>query len=83
VTALALRLVVADDGEGMSEEQLAHAGRPFFRADVSRNRKTGGRGLGLAIAKGIVEAHGGSLDFESTPGVGTRVSVGLPLKNST
>ena len=83
VTATTLRLVVADDGEGMSEEQLARAGQPFFRGDASRNRKTGGRGLGLAIAKGIVEAHGGSLDFESAPGVGTRVSVGLPLTNPT
>jgi signal transduction histidine kinase len=80
VTALGLRLVVADDGEGMSEEQLARAGQPFFRGDASRNRKTGGRGLGLAIAKGIVEAHGGSLDFESAPGAGTRVSVALPLE---
>jgi signal transduction histidine kinase len=83
VSAVALRLVVADDGEGMSDEQLAHAGEPFFRVDVSRNRKTGGRGLGLAITKGIVEAHGGSLHFESTPGAGTRVTVELPLENST
>jgi len=73
-----LRLVVADNGEGMSEEQLAHAGQPFFRADASRNRKTGGRGLGLAIAKGIVEAHGGSFHIDSTEGAGTRVSVELP-----
>jgi len=80
VSTAGIRLSVADNGEGMSEEQLGHVGQPFFRVDESRNRKTGGRGLGLAIAKGVVEAHGGALRIESTLGVGTRVSVELPSR---
>lgn len=80
MTGSGLRFVVADDGEGLTEEQLTHVGQPFFRADHSRNRKTGGRGLGLAIAKGIVEAHGGSLELVSAKGAGTRAIVELPAR---
>jgi len=72
-------LEVEDQGEGMSPADVARIGQRFFRADASRDRRTGGRGLGLAIANGIVLAHSGSLSFESTPGAGTLARVRLPL----
>lgn len=72
------RIEVRDRGAGISPEDLAHVGEPLWRADPSRTRGTGGRGLGLAIARGIVEAHGGRLEIDSTLGKGTTVSVHLP-----
>ncbi|WP_269320929.1 ATP-binding protein [Bacillus sp. UNC438CL73TsuS30] len=51
----------------------------FYRADVSRARRTGGAGLGLSITKSIVEAHGGRIEVESKLGTGTIFSVFLPL----
>ncbi|WP_394840177.1 ATP-binding protein [Pendulispora rubella] len=69
---------VRDQGEGIPAEHLAHLGELFYRADASRDRKTGGRGLGLAIARGIVEAHGGKLHISSELGAGTIVRVDLP-----
>ena len=55
-----------------------HEKVPFFRADRSRARDTGGVGLGLVLARGIVEAHGGTLTLESRPGEGTTFLVRLP-----
>jgi signal transduction histidine kinase len=66
---------VADDGKGMTEEQLTHITEPFYRTDKSRSRAEGGAGLGLALCKRIVTLHGGELQFESAPGKGTRVIV--------
>jgi signal transduction histidine kinase len=51
----------------------------FYRVDKSRTRATGGSGLGLTISKGLVDAHGGSLQVESTRGVGTRFFFTLPV----
>ncbi|MDA0677461.1 MAG: ATP-binding protein, partial [Chloroflexi bacterium] len=51
----------------------------FYRVDPSRNRATGGAGLGLTIAKRLVEAHGGELTVTSTEGVGTTFRVDLPV----
>ena len=51
---------------------------PFFRTDRSRARKTGGVGLGLALARRIVEAHKGRIEVESSPGDGTTVRLRVP-----
>jgi signal transduction histidine kinase len=69
---------ISDTVEGMGAEDLPHIFERFYRAEKSRSRATGGAGLGLAIAKGIVEAHGGQIDVESATGQGTRFSFTLP-----
>lgn len=71
------RLTVIDHGIGMSPQQSARMFESFYRADFS-NTAVGGLGLGMAIARGIVEAHGGHLRVESVPGMGTKVMVSLP-----
>jgi signal transduction histidine kinase len=73
---------VVDRGIGMGAEDLAHAFKPFFRADRSRTRATGGLGLGLTLAKRIVDAHGGTLELTSAPDEGTRARVWLPAARS-
>jgi len=62
---------VRDTGEGISEEDIPYIFDSFYRGEKSRSRTTGGAGLGLAIARGIVLAHGGDIQVNSTPGVGT------------
>ncbi len=74
-----LRVEVIDQGIGIAAEDLARVFRPFFRADRSRTRATGGLGLGLALAKRIVDAHGGTIELESAPGKGTVARVRLPI----
>ncbi|HYS81038.1 MAG TPA: HAMP domain-containing sensor histidine kinase [Anaeromyxobacteraceae bacterium] len=69
---------VIDSGEGIPAEDLARLFTPFFRGDKSRTRATGGVGLGLSLARRIVEAHGGTLSAESAPGIGTTMTVTLP-----
>ncbi len=71
---------VIDSGEGIPEEDLARLFTPFFRGDKSRTRATGGVGLGLSLARRIVEAHGGTLSAASTPGLGTTMTMTLPAK---
>jgi signal transduction histidine kinase len=75
-----LTLEVEDHGIGMSNEALKRAMRPFEQADSSMTRAYGGTGLGLPIANGLVEAHGGRLAIESREGEGTRVCIVLPLR---
>lgn len=70
---------VVDAGPGIPEEQLAHIFDRFYRGDASRARNTGGYGLGLAIAKAVVEAYGGSITPQSRPGEGTRMIVSIPI----
>jgi signal transduction histidine kinase len=69
---------VRDRGPGIAPEDLPHLFTPFFRADRSRARDTGGVGLGLALARRIAEAHGGTVRVESEPGVGTVARVIVP-----
>jgi signal transduction histidine kinase len=69
---------VRDTGEGIPAEDLPYVFERFYRCEEDRCRDNGGAGLGLAIAKGIVEAHGGTIGIESTVGEGTRVWFTLP-----
>jgi two-component system, OmpR family, sensor kinase len=72
------RVCVSDRGPGMSGDVASRLFDRFVRGDGSRARHSGGAGLGLAIAKAIVEAHSGTIDVETTPGEGTRFLVVLP-----
>jgi two-component system, OmpR family, sensor histidine kinase SaeS len=69
---------VADTGEGIAPEDLPWIFDRFYRGEKSRSRATGGAGLGLAIARGIIEAHGGRIWAESAQGRGTRIRFTLP-----
>jgi two-component system sensor histidine kinase BaeS len=71
-------LAVTDTGEGISPGDLPHIFESFYRGEKSRSRQTGGAGLGLAIARGIVRAHGGDISAESRLGAGTTFRVRLP-----
>ena len=75
-----LAVAVADNGDGISSEFLPHIFERFYRVDPSRSCAAGGAGLGLTIAKKLVEAHGGSLRAESKLGVGSKFVLEIPLK---
>jgi two-component system sensor histidine kinase BaeS len=70
-------IVVEDSGIGIPNKDLPHVFERFYRADESRSRKTGGAGIGLALVKSIVEAHGGTVEVMSAPGRGSRFVVRL------
>jgi PAS domain S-box-containing protein len=70
---------VSDEGIGMSSETIEHLFTRFYRAEEAAQRKIRGTGLGLALVKEIVEAHGGRVSVESEPGSGTRVSFTLRI----
>lgn len=73
------RIVVKDHGIGIPEESLYKIFEPFYRTDESRTRATGGYGLGLALTKSIIEAHGGTIHAESKEGEGTSITIWLPI----
>ena len=75
-------LVVSDTGIGIPPEHLAHIFERFYRVDNARSRKDGGVGLGLAICKSIVVAHGGQISVSSHVGRGTKFEVRLPKAGS-
>ena len=70
--------IVRDRGEGISSEHLPRIFERFYRVDKARDRREGGAGLGLAIARALVEAQDGGIQIESSPGEGTAVSFWLP-----
>ncbi|GAC1395165.1 MAG: ATP-binding protein [Chloroflexota bacterium] len=73
-----LTIGVADTGSGIAPEHLPHIFTRFYRVDKSRSRSGGGTGIGLTIARHLVEAHGGTIDAASTPGAGTTFTIHLP-----
>ncbi len=75
-----VQVEVADTGVGISPEELPHVFDRFYRVDRSRSRATGGAGLGLAIVRHLVEAHGGRVWVRSTPGVGSTFGFALPTQ---
>jgi two-component system OmpR family sensor kinase len=72
-------LTVADHGSGISVDKQPQVFERFFRADPSRNRTSGGNGLGLSICRSLVSAHQGEIKFRSVPGVQTEFTVQLPV----
>ncbi|MBU4439632.1 MAG: HAMP domain-containing histidine kinase [Acetobacterium sp.] len=73
-----VKISVKDNGVGISEDEQPYIFERFYRADKSRNRLTGGTGIGLAIVKSIVTAHGGTVEVESHPNEGSCFTVTLP-----
>ena len=81
-TPPAIQLVVVDSGIGISRDQVAKIFEPFFQVDSSSTRAFGGTGLGLTLAKAYVEAHGGRIWVDTTPGQGSTFVVSFPLTES-
>ena len=77
-TASGVEVSVTDTGEGISAEDLPHVFESFYRGEKSRSRSTGGAGLGLAISRGIVQAHGGEIKVQSEAGLGSQFTFSLP-----
>jgi signal transduction histidine kinase len=79
----ALTITVTDDGEGIPAEHLPHLFDRFYRADAARTREHGGAGIGLAIAKALVEAHQGHITANSRgPGTGATFTITLPVRRT-
>jgi two-component system, NarL family, sensor histidine kinase BarA len=76
----AVQLVVSDSGIGISRDQVAKIFEPFFQVDSSSTRAFGGTGLGLTLAKAYVEAHGGRIWVDTTPGQGSTFVATFPLQ---
>jgi len=74
----ALVIRIRDDGPGIPEAELERVFEPFYRVESSRNRDTGGSGLGLSIARDVVQAHGGSLVLRNLPVRGLEATMTLP-----
>jgi signal transduction histidine kinase len=71
--------ILDDDGPGIPELEMEKVFAPFYRVEASRNRETGGTGLGLAVARSAVRAHGGDIALANRPEGGLRITVTLPV----
>jgi len=74
-----VEISVVDTGVGLDENDLPRVFERFYRADNSRSRATGGAGIGLSIAKAIVEAHGGTISAACRPEGGSEFLIRLPV----
>jgi len=74
-----LTITVEDSGSGIAPEHIPYVFNRFYRVNEDRSRETGGMGIGLAIAKEFVEAHGGRIEIQSTVGTGTTFCVKIPF----
>jgi len=77
-----VEISVSDTGEGIPAEELPNIFERFYRVDKSRTRTTGGHGLGLTIAKRLVEAHGGKIEAQSEVGKGSRFTFTIPTSSN-
>jgi signal transduction histidine kinase len=66
-----VRIMITDEGSGISKEDLPFIFERFYRTEKSRSRDSGGSGLGLSIVKELIEAHGGNIEVASEPGKGS------------
>ena len=73
-----LQIIISDKGPGIPDEELEGLFRPFYRRETSRNRQTGGTGLGLGIARNIARAHGGEVTMRPGTSAGLEALVTLP-----
>ena len=74
-----MEIVVDDDGPGIPADKREEVFKAFYRLDESRNKETGGVGLGLSIAKDIITSHGGKIELHDSPMGGLRVLISIPL----
>ena len=80
ITGAELRVSIDDSAPGVAGPELARLGERFFRTDAARARRVGGAGIGLSLCRQIAKAHGGSLDFSTSPLGGLRVTLTLKLE---
>lgn len=79
VSQQGVKITVRDNGIGISPDHISHIFEPFYRVDQARQLDTGGMGLGLTVAKTIIEAHQGRISAESEPNHGTTFTIDLPF----
>jgi signal transduction histidine kinase len=73
-----VKIAIRDDGPGIPEEEMERVFEPFYRVEASRNRHSGGSGLGLSIARNIAQAHGGSVRLRNLAAGGLEATLRIP-----